>query len=57
MTQLLHYSCSRDFGCVEHSHTTHDCYWRYVDEAWSAISGGVPEGILSLNQWMGRRHG
>lgn len=57
MTQQVHYSCSRDFGCVEHDHTTHQCYWRYVDEAVDVIEDGVTEGVMSMTQWLERRHG
>jgi hypothetical protein len=55
MTQHLTYSCSREFGCVVHQHTAHDCYWRYVDEAWEWGSTASPL-ILSYNQWLERRN-
>ena len=57
MTQHLTYSCSREFGCVIHQHTAHDCYWRYVDEAWEWGARDSVAAILSYNEWLDRRHG
>jgi hypothetical protein len=55
MTQHLVYSCNREFGCVVHQHTAHDCYWRYVDEAWECGTNIVVPAVLSYSQWLERR--
>lgn len=58
MTRHLDYYCGMEFGCVEHLHTAHDCYWRYVDEACQVIYRDLPEGVWSYDQWLeGSRSG